>query len=155
MQRVAWGIMPAASAYLIEGMMFLTSFSPQKIRGDIYSLELFNLIHQFTYVGRNWVHAQAVKTTIKHVSLNACFIKNLVNWTNCFFIRIFSKAGSTCSKLLHSSLRGQTTHLDDQWSNTYQLIYTRLILSWRLPHVAVDQAEFNLLFICFRLKGTL
>jgi len=102
---------------------------PTEDTGDIYSLSFFNLIHQFTYVGRNRVHAQAVKTTIKHVSLNACFIKKFSKLTNCF-IRIFSVKQVHLFK--SSSIRlyaGKTTHLDDQWSNTYQLIYTRLILS--------------------------
>ena len=31
-QSVAWGVMPPSLAHLIDGMMFLVSFSPQKIR---------------------------------------------------------------------------------------------------------------------------
>ena len=40
----------------------------------------------------------------------------------------------------------KAAHLNDKRGNAYQLVYPWLILSGRLPHVAIDEAEFDFLF---------
>ena len=114
--------------------------------GDVYTLCFLDLIHQLTNIVRNWVHTQGIKTTVQHVGLDTSLIKRLTKST-------YGQIGILASHEVHlfestaiGLNTGKATHIDDDWGDTLQLILTRLKLSRRLPHVAVDETKLNLLF---------
>ena len=111
--------------------------------GNINSLLIFHFIHQLTHIGRNRIHTQPVQATVKHVGLDTRFMQRLSESTDCL-VRIFAiqqiDLFESTPIRFHS---GKTTHFNDYWSNASQLVCTWLIFTRGLPHIAVDQTEFD------------
>ena len=113
---------------------------------DIHSLRMLDFIHQFTHICRNRIHTQCIQSTIEHMCLNTCFSKRCGKSTD-GFIRIFTI--QQIHLLKSTSIRFnscKTAHFNNQRSDTYKLVNTRLIFTGRLPHVPINKTEFNFLF---------
>ena len=83
-QRVACGIIPASSAYLIDGIIFLVSFRPQKMRVISTPCAFFTLyINRLTSAGTgnilNALSALSSMCVCMPASLKA-FVKRLTAW---------------------------------------------------------------------------
>ena len=57
--------------------------------GNIHSLFVLHLIHQFTHIGRNRIHAQSIQATVKHMSLNTGFMQRFCKSADSL-VRVFS-----------------------------------------------------------------
>ena len=105
--------------------------------GDIHTLRVLHLIHKLAHIVRYCVHAKRVQTAVEHVSLDADLIERLAESPHCI-IRILA-----CEKidLLEGTAvcldTGKASHIDDYRSYALQLVFTRLELPGRLPHVPV------------------
>ena len=113
---------------------------------DIHSLCMLHMIHQTTNIGRYRIHTQSIQTTIQHMCLYTCFIERFSKST-------YGLVGVFAIQQIHllkspsvSFHTGKTPHFDNQGGDTYQLVYTRLIFTGRLPHVTVNKTEFNFFF---------
>ena len=114
--------------------------------GDIHPLRMLHTIHQTAYIGRHRIHAQSVQTTVQHMRLYTHFIERFGK-SAYGFVRILTV--QQIHLLKSSPVRfhtGKTPHFNNQRSDTYQLIYTGLIFTGRLPHITVNKTEFNFLF---------
>ena len=116
---------------------------PVEDTGDVYALSLLDLVHQATYVGRHGEHTQTVESTVEHVGLDTRFVQGLGEGTYSLvgvlpIEEVHLLEGTAIG--LHTS---EAAHLDEYGSDTLELIPTGLILTRGLPHVAVDEAEFD------------
>ena len=114
--------------------------------GDVHTLGMLHLVHQAAHVGGHGIHAEGVQSAVEHVRLNAHFMERLGEGTHGLvgilaIEQVDLLEGATIG--LHT---GKASHLDDEGGNAHQLVYPRLILAGRLPHVTIDEAEFNFLF---------
>ena len=97
--------------------------------GDIHTLGLLDLIHQFTNVVGNGIHTQGVQTAIQHVGLDADLVEGLTESTH-------GEVGVLTGHEVHllegttvGFHTGKASHVDNHWGNTLQLVLTRLKLT--------------------------
>ena len=118
--------------------------------GDIHALRMLHLVHQPAHIGGNGIHTQRIQSAVEHVGLYARIVERLGKGADCL-VRVL-----TIEKvhLLESSAVGLDTckaaHFDYQRCDTYQLVYSRLVFTGRLPHIAVNKTEFDFFFHCNR-----
>ena len=110
--------------------------------GNISTLSVLYLVHQSTHIGRNWEHTYTIQTTIQHVSLDTSLLEGFGKGTYRFVgvltihqIHLFKGTSISFNTT-------ETSHLHYYWSNTLQLIHTRLELTRRLKHVTINETEF-------------
>ena len=112
--------------------------------GDIHTLCMLHLIHQFAHVIGHGVHAQGIETAVEHVGLYTYLVEGFAEGAHSI-VGVFA-----CHQvhLLKGTTIGFHTckapHVDDDRGNALQLILAGLELATRLPHVAIDEAELNL-----------
>ena len=121
--------------------------------GDVNTLGVLYLILKCSHIVRHRIHTQSVKTAVEHVSLYT----HLIEWlTECSYCRIRIFAGEKVDLFKSSSVGLHTreaSHLDYHRSDALQLIFARLELARRLPHVSVYETELDFLFhFVFDLK---
>ena len=97
--------------------------------GDIHTLCLLHLIHQFTYVVGHGIHTQRVQTTVQHVRLDAYLVERLTESTYSI-VRIL--AGHKVHLFKGTTIgfyTGKASHVNDDGSNTLQLVLAWLELT--------------------------
>ena len=106
---------------------------------DVCALCLLHLVEEFAHILGHWAHTQTVQRTVEHVGLDASLMERLCPSAD-RLVGVFSveevhllKTTTVCFNAV------ETSHLDDSRSHFNELIYTRLILTSTLPHVAEDQ----------------
>ena len=123
-----------------------------KYSGDIYTLRMFYLIHQFSYIHRTWIHAQSVQTTIQHVRLDASFIERFGKCANSQ-VRIL-----TIHKvhLLESATVSFNTveaaHVDNDRGYAFKLVFSWLELTRTLEHVSIEETELDFFLHIISIK---
>ena len=95
---VAWGIIPAALAHFTDGKMFLTSFSPQKIRGISTPWAFFTLyINSRTSAGTGFILSPFKPRSSMAPAMmgNVCVWKPSTTaiYSNYFLMKVFKEAG--------------------------------------------------------------
>src|SRR5574344_1410336 len=95
----------------------------------VYTLSMLNTIHQTTYISRNWVHSECVKSTIKHMSFDTGVIERFTECSDCRIWILSSQKINLfeCSTVSFNTC--ETTHINDYRSNTLQLIFAWLKLT--------------------------
>ena len=114
--------------------------------GDVGTLRMLHLVHQFTHIGRHGIHTQCVQTAVQHVGLDTRLVKRLTERTN-RLVRVLSV--QQVHLLRSTTVRlytVKTAHVNDHRRNACQLILAGYVLTATLPHVAVHQRELNFLF---------
>ena len=120
---------------------------------DVGTLRVLDFIHEATHVGGHGEHAQSVQTAVEHVGFDAHFVEGfrksaygLVGILAGQQVDLFK--GATIG--LHT---GEAAHFNDDRSDAFQLILTRLEFAGALEHVAIDKRELNFSF--FHIGGYL
>ncbi len=111
--------------------------------GDIHALRLLDLVHQVADIFRNRIHAKAVQCAFQHVGLDAGLAERCGPCAD----RLVRVLPVEELDLLESAAVGlyavETAHRHDDRGDLFQLVDPGGILAGGLPHVAVDQGEFN------------
>ena len=114
--------------------------------GYVHALCVLHLIHKLPHVIGYGVHAQCVQAAIEHVRLNPCLIEGLAE-SAYGIVRVLSREqvdlleGTTVG--LHT---GEAAHVYDDRRDALQLVFARLELTRRLPHVTIYETELYFLF---------
>jgi len=90
---------------------------------------VLNFVLQFANIIRNGIHAECVQASVEHVGLDANLIKRFAESAHSS-IRVFS--GKKVYLLEGSSVglnAVENAHVDDCWSNAFQLVFAGLELS--------------------------
>ena len=95
----------------------------------VSTLCMFNLIHKLTHISRNRVHAESVKASLEHMSLDA----GLMEWSRPFAYSLVWILSEEKVHLLECTSIGLDTveaaHIDDGRSHFLQLCDSRNIFS--------------------------
>ena len=110
--------------------------------GDVSALGFLDLEHEFPHICGNRIHPECVKSSFKHVCLDAGLVERSRPPAH-GHIRILSEQEV---HLLEGTSIGldtvETSHVDNGRSHFFQLVNPRDIFARRLPHIPVNQGEF-------------
>ena len=106
---------------------------------DVSALLLLYYIEELAYVLRTWAHAETVESAVEHVSLDACLVERLCPFTNRLVWVLSVEEVYLLETTTVSFNTVEATHLDDCWSNFYELVNAWLVLACTLPHIAENQ----------------
>ena len=114
--------------------------------GDVHALRVLHLIHQAAHIGGHGIHAEGVQAAVEHVGLYACLMERLGEGTH-GLVGVFAIEQVHLLKGTAIGLHaGKAPHLDDERGDAHQLVHPWLVLAGRLPHVTIDEAEFDFFF---------
>ncbi len=112
--------------------------------GDVSTLSLLDLEHEFADIGRYRIHPQGVEATLKHVGLDA----GLVERGRPLADRNIRVLPVEEVHLLESSAVGlhtvEASHIDDGRSHPDKLVHTGLVFARGLPHVPIYKGKLYL-----------
>ena len=118
--------------------------------GDVHALGLLYLVHEFAHVCRNGVHAKGVERTLEHVGLDAGLVEGgrprpdgAVRVLAVEKVNLFESAAVGLDAV-------EASHIYDSGSHPDQLVHPGLVFSGRLPHVPVNEGEFD--FACHYIR---
>ena len=142
-QSVAWGDHTRLLGVGDGGDDVARVVKPVEDTRDVYALRLLDLIHQATHVSRHGEHTQTIQTTVEHVRLDTCLVEGLGKGAHGLIGVLAVEEVDLLEGTAVGLDAGEAAHLDEDRSDTLELILTWLILTRGLPHVAVDQAELD------------
>ncbi len=121
---------------------------PVERAGNIGPLGVLYLIHQPPHIGRHREHADPVECPFEHMGLDARLVEGLGPFTHrlvgIFAIeQVYLLEGPAIG--LHA---GKASHVDDHGGDAGELVDAGHVFARRLPHVAVDEAEFYRSLFC-------
>ena len=118
--------------------------------GDIGSLSLLDLEHQLAHIGRNRIHPERVQSPFEHMGLDSRLMERSrplahgdIGVLSIEEVHLFERAAVG----LHTV---EAAHVYNGRRNPYELVDSRLVLAGRLPHISVNEREFN--FFCHIYK---
>ena len=97
--------------------------------GNVHTLSMLDTVHHCTHVVRHRIHTQRIQATVEHVGLDACFIERLAEGTHCI---VWILTGQKLHLLKSTAIglhTGETSHVNDDRSDTLQLILAWLELT--------------------------
>ena len=111
--------------------------------GDVDALGVLDLVHEFTDVHRARVHAEGVETTVEHVGLDTGLVERFREGAD-GLVRVLPVQELD---LLEGAAVGfhtvEAPHVDDYRSYLLQLVNAGGVLARRLPHVSINEGEFD------------
>ena len=104
---------------------------------------MLDLVHEFTDVHRARVHAEGVETTVEHVGLDTGLVERFREGAD-GLVRVLPVQELD---LLEGAAVGfhtvEAPHVDDYRSYLLQLVDAGGVLARRLPHVSINEGEFD------------
>ena len=114
--------------------------------GDVGTLGLLDLEHQFAHICGNRIHTQGIEPAFQHMCLDPGLMEGCSPLAD-GDVRVFAVEEID---LLEGAAVGlhavETSHIYNCRSDPHELVHPGLVFSGRLPHIPVDQGKLDFVF---------